>query len=619
MGALFGVVGLPPAASQPVIARMQAAASFRGDERTDHLGDGFAFAAALWPGERGPCLVSNESGSVVAACEGELYNAQDLATTLGLPAPAAEGFAVVPALFERHGKDFPRLMNGAFTIALFDVANRTLYLVRDHAGSHSLFYATSGANVSCATTTRALFAAGLVKPDISAEALDGYFACFAVSPPDTVFRGVMAVRPGHTAVIRDGAASEYAYWPFDACTEDRARSESDFADELRSVFVDAVKIRALHPGRYGALISGGVDTSAIAMVLLQNVPPGVLPGFSIVFDEQAYSDAALQEHVYRLPGMERHQSLLTPEAFREGLIAGAEHLDSPVNDVAYVGMYKAMELVKRTGLDAAFEGEGSDEIFCTGHSHGERSVQRLLAVPQWLRRATFGAVFRGMPWGPSFFDKARRFGCRLGMPTHERLSTWAPVMHNPMRTLLHPGTTVSHYPYPQTRYYLSTASVRDPINRYNYLLSRLFLADDLLYKNERMAAAHGVMNRTPFVDYRLMELGFKVPARFKIQKPTATQDMTKLIFKKAMKGIVPDPILERKKSRGFSQPTSVWYRGALKNFVGDLLLDPTSKTGSHLDRGEIRRIFDLHASGTANLDYHLNSLIVLELWMRANA
>jgi asparagine synthase (glutamine-hydrolysing) len=94
--------------------------------------------------------------------------------------------------------------------------------------------------------------------------------------------------------------------------------------------------------------------------------------------------------------------------------------------------------------------------------------------------------------------------------------------------------------------------------------------------------------------------------------------MTKLIFKKAMNGIVPDEILYRKKTRGFSQPTSVWYRGPLRDFVADLLLSPSSAIGGHLDSKMIRRIFNDHVTGKSNLDYHLNSLIILELWMRSN-
>jgi asparagine synthase (glutamine-hydrolysing) len=617
MSAVFGVVGLPSAASETLITQMHVSARFRGEDLSSHCAEGFAMSASHHSTEAGPFLFANKARTVFAVCEGELYNTRDLARTLGAPS-STEGFEIVPELFERKGTDFPREMNGVFGIAVFDTVNRALYLVRDHAGSHSIFYATAGAQVCFSTTIPALFATGLVKPELSGDALDSYLACLAISPPETIFKGVSSVRPGHMVVIRDGMTSEHSYWPFDAVTEDRTRSESDLADEIRALFIDAVKIRASCPGSYGALISGGVDTGAIAAVLAREGSQRELHGFSISFDEQAYNDADLQQQMYQQYAIHRHQLLLKPGDFEDALVKGAAYLDSPVNDVAYVGMYKAMELVKKAGLAAAFEGEGSDEIFTTGHSRIELSFQKYMTIPDWVRRSTFGVVFRNMPVGDSFLRKAWRFGCRLGMAEHERLSTWVPIMHNCLRRRLHPSTTYIRYPYSHTRHYLSSAGVEDPINRYNYLLTRLFLADDLLYKNERMAAAHGITNRTPFVDYRIVELGFRVPARFKLQNPTATHDMTKLIFKKAMQGIVPDPVLLRFKRRGFSQPTSLWYRKELKDFIVDLLMSPGSMVAGCLDRRQIEQICNVQLSGASNLDYHLNSLVILELWMRSH-
>lgn len=616
MGAIHGIIGFPSAASTQSFRDMRNALGFRGQESAEHISDGIALGIVRHSRETQPCLVANDDGTVIAVCEGELYNAADLAKKLDMPRQAT-GFDVVPRLFEKKGKDFAREMNGVFGVALFDFKDRTLYLVRDHSGSHSLFYSPFTDGIQFATTARALFASGLAKREISQSALDGYLACLAVSPPETMFRNVFALRPGHAVIIKGREINEYAYWPFHHCTENRSRSEDDFANEIRDIFIDAVKIRASHPGKFGALVSGGVDTSAIAAVLGGESDKG-FDGFSIVFEESAYSDEELQQHIYRDQKIRKRQVMFTPDAFREALLAGAAQLDSPVNDVAYAGMYAAMQAVAGAGLDAVFEGEGSDEIFCTGHSHGEFSIQTFLAVPELIRRATLGAVFRNMPTGGSLADKVRRFGCRLGMPEHERLSTWVPAMDDTLRCALNKGTEYTRYPYPQTQFYLAGAAVRDPINRYNYLLSRLFLADDLLFKNERMAAAHGVSNRTPFVDYRLMELAFTVPANFKIQKPTATSDMTKMIFKRAMKGIIPDEILNRKKTRGFSQPTSVWYRGTLRDFTADLLLAPSNAISGYLDSGMVRRIFDDHVTGKADLDYHLSSLLILELWMRSN-
>jgi asparagine synthase (glutamine-hydrolysing) len=132
-----------------------------------------------------------------------------------------------------------------------------------------------------------------------------------------------------------------------------------------------------------------------------------------------------------------------------------------------------------------------------------------------------------------------------------------------------------------------------------------------------MASAHGITNRTPFIDYRLVELGYKIPQKVKIKAPTKTDDGTKLVYKKAIKGLIPDEILNRKKKRGFSQPSSVWYRKELKDFVHDMLFSQDSLCLDYLNKDYMHKLYVEHISGKANFDYLLNSLLIFELWLRA--
>ena len=146
----------------------------------------------------------------------------------------------------------------------------------------------------------------------------------------------------------------------------------------------------------------------------------------------------------------------------------------------------------------------------------------------------------------------------------------------------------------------------------------MFLPNDLLYKNERMASCNGLTNRTPFIDYRLVELAFKVPAKLKIKAPDRNSDGTKLVFKQAVKGLVPDEIINRKKKRGFSQPTAVWYRNELREFVADLLFSSNSRYRQFLNYNYIKKLFEEHVEGKADHDYYLNAILIFELWLQQN-
>jgi asparagine synthase (glutamine-hydrolysing) len=202
----------------------------------------------------------------------------------------------------------------------------------------------------------------------------------------------------------------------------------------------------------------------------------------------------------------------------------------------------------------------------------------------------------------------------------ERRCTWIPAMYDNIREKLFikgfvpPGSS----PYETAAKYYKESQLRDPINIYQYGLFKMFNTDDLLYKNERMASANNINLRTPFSDYRLVELSFKIPAKYKIQKPDKNNDNTKMIYKKAIKGYIPDEILYRKKTRGFSQPTSVWYRNELRYRVREIILGSDARIKSYLNTSFVEKIYNEHVSGMEDHGYPLNGILILELWLRNN-
>lgn len=623
MGGICGQIlkGLDEKKAPRLFESMAEAMSFRG-ARQGFYSSGSAFLGKLGHDyEMAPAKVlENKKLGVVVVFEGEIYNADDLYSSLKNP-PAKDGklnaFELIPFLYRERGRDFPLDINGVFTMAVWDISSQELLLVRDHLGSHSLFYCHQHQSISFCSTIKGLFSLDHIHPEIEDNSLDRYFASLAVTPPDTMFRGVSAVRPGHLVVFHDGQQEEYAYWPLGQCTEEYGRSREEYAAQVRELFEDAVAIRAHGPGRFASLVSGGVDTSAVVAALFGRANISSLPGFSISFAEKDYSDAPLQQIMYDQYNIDPHQIILDSDDFVDGLVKGSQFLDSPVNDVAYAGMYKALQATAQHGCEVVFEGEGSDEIFCTGHSRGEMDIQKYLTLPKFVRQLLFGLFLKKFSEGATLSDKVVRKLARLAMSDLERRSTWVPVFSQKTRQRLLGRRVVPLAEILQTaREYYDNTQLHDPINIYQYGLTRLFLADDLLYKNERMAAAVGVMNRTPFIDYRLVEAAFKIPAKYKIRAPQGEDDGTKLIFKEAARGLVPDPILDRKKSRGFSQPTAIWYHGKLKDFVISSLLSSDAKIISYLDAKEVRRICLDFMEGRVSNDYFVNSLLILELWMQ---
>jgi len=142
--------------------------------------------------------------------------------------------------------------------------------------------------------------------------------------------------------------------------------------------------------------------------------------------------------------------------------------------------------------------------------------------------------------------------------------------------------------------YLRETRLKDSLNVYQYAACKTYLCNDLIYKNERMAAANGIVNRTPFIDYRLAELAFKIPAKFKLPGFTSKNVEKKYIYRQALSGLIPDEILQHRKSRGFSQPTPVWLKNELKEFVVETLTGKKARERGILDMTYVSGILDQH-------------------------
>jgi asparagine synthase (glutamine-hydrolysing) len=612
MSYLAGIIGsFDHARTELIVERMSKSMAFRGGNagRTmSRQGSSFGLAIAGSYGQQDAAARS------ILAMEGEIYALQGQDS----PAPR-DALSALSRQYLQAGCDFPRAVNGAYTAALWDDDTQALHLVRDHAGCRSIYYAPIEGGIVFASTAAAILASGLVDAAIDPTSVDCYFGVKALSPPRTMFRRIFAVRPGHVLVWKDGQARQHDYWRLHELPEAARAGADELRDELRATIEEAVRIRHRAGGNYCVLVSGGIDTSTVAALLSRSPgAPRPLRGLSIAFEETAYSDSSLQDIIVGTLGVEQHDRILKPADFAATLVQAAGFLDSPVNDAALVGMHAVLGMAREDGYDVVFEGEGPDELFPAGNTQGERGIADLLRLPQALRRATFGLLADSLPIGDSLADRIRRMCARLALPDDERRLTWRPLFHTSVRReLLTADFRTGVDPYAAGKEYLGRAALDDPLNLYQYGLIKTFLPDDLLYKNERMASAQRVMNRAPLVDYRLVELALRIPSRYQIAPPTPTTDGIKLLYKAALRGLVPDAILDRKKERGFSHPTKVWLAGPLKEFLHEHILGARATARGIFNRAFLQRLFDEHASGYADHDAHLTSVLIFNLWMDA--
>ncbi len=628
MGAICGLITNQPKESiRQMIDNMVEAMTFRGPDHTgsyveETIGLGSAVHRTIGDITQ---PVENETGEVIAVCDGEIYNYKETTSWLlekGHELPKASDTEVIPHLYEELGDDFAAGLNGIFTIALYDARRRRLLLIRDHLGSRSAFYTAIDSTFLFATTIKAMLATGMPDRKLSARALDLYFAGTCPTPPYTMFEDIKSIRPGYAVIWENGTLREHEYWTLNNLTEDYTTSEADFQDQIRELSIDAVKIRAMGDMPFGSVLSGGVDSSFVSSVLAGDKSDNKLQTFSVGFEEESFDDSPLQKIMLREHNLANNKVLFTEKMTTDLLINVIENSDYPISNASAMGTYLCMKNVKALGLERVFEGEAADELFCGGGGVvGEKLVEQLTMLPEWFRKMTFGLLS-----GSLQIDKIgkmaalRRLCHRICMPPIERMLTWLPVFERETRRELLSGDWNRYVgkqdEFESGRFYMERSGFKDELNLYQYGACKTYLPNDLLFKNERMAAAHGVVNRTPFIDYRLVELAFKIPGKYKLTGYTVQSAEKKLIYRKAIQGLIPDEVLWRKKTRGFNQPITIWMREGLKDFVLDVILGKRTVERGIINPSFMKRIVEEHMSGRADRDRFLWGVLTLELWMR---
>ncbi len=561
-------------------------------------------------------LVQHPGLPITAACMGRLFVNESAKSNCEFP-----DFSIALMLYEQFGIAFPARLIGEYAMIIWDGRHQQLHLVRDHLGTRSLFYVSTTQWQIAANSIKGLFGTGLINKHLAHDAPSHYFANKALSAPRTMFDDINAVRPAHVVSLDAVTAPcSMDYWKLHDINVQPYRKADSFREELKNLIDDAVRIRCPTQASLGAIISGGVDSSTVVTTLLSKGLVQAIDGFSIGFAETSYSDEELQDQlVNALPkyAIKHHRVILSAQEFQHCLEAAVSYLDNPVNDVALVGMYRVFQEGVKHGIEIMFEGEGPDEIFPAGNTHGEREILQLM---RWLPKALrplLRSLFHSLPVGDTLKDKIWRYATRAVMDEHERMMTWRTYFHHvERRRLLLPDWHSTMDPYAVGKDYLQICRNTDPLNRYQYGLIKTFLVDDLLFKNEKMALAAGVSNSTPLIDKRIVECALRIPSTIQIAPPNKCSDGIKLLYKQAISDRVPPAIVQRKKARGFSQPTAVWFRNELREFMTDTCLNGHAVKMGIIDRDYVKQLVDSHVNKRGNYDYPLNSILVFSLWLK---
>jgi asparagine synthase (glutamine-hydrolysing) len=615
--------------SEALVRRMCAAMRHRGPDD-----EGLFVQGAVGLGMRrlsiidlsgGRQPISNEDGSAVIVFNGEIYNYHDLRAGLlrrGHTLRSSGDTETVVHLYEERGPDCVTPLRGMFAFAIWDAAAETLLLARDRFGIKPLYVITAPWGIAFASELKALHAAGLTTRELDWEALDTFFQLGYIPAPASPFVDVRKLEPGHTIVWRRNggvASSSRRYWQFPI--HERPSPPNPEA-QVRMWLDQSVAAHLVSDVPVATFLSGGLDSSAVtaSMALAGSTPHAFTARYTGSGASQA-DETELARSLATRYGAELTLIEIRPQIndIFEPIVRA---LDEPHADDSAIPTWLLSQAVG-SRFKVALTGIGGDELFAGYRRHfGLLATERYAKLPAGVRRIA-GALSRFLPEprdGSLGVDRLKRFlRTGNGAVPDRFLSLMSRLSSDERLALYTPGLRQ------QARITGSAASdrFRDVFNEQGkvsglaaglFLDYSTFLPDDILALSDRLAMAHSLEVRVPFVDHVLVESVFPLPQRVKI----GTWWQNKRLLRRALRPRLPAAHFKAPK-RGFVGPTAAWLRHELRDMLTDELSPQRQRRLGYFEPSVVGNLLQDHLTGRQNQERILLALLCFSTWHRLYA
>ncbi len=623
---MCGIVGFvyanDRAADRSIVESMNRAIAHRGPDE-----DGFYVEKNVALGMRrlsiidlasGQQPIYNEDRTKVIVFNGEIYNYQEVRESLiklGHKFYTRSDTEVVIHLYQEYGPEGLQYLRGMYAFAIWDEAERLLFLARDRVGKKPILYSHQpNGDLIFGSEFQAVLKHPAVAREVDNEAIDHYLSFLCVPAPMTAFRSIRKLEPGHWLKWKDGKIETRRYWQPDF-SKKITISEEEAIEETTRILRESTRLRMISEVPLGAFLSGGVDSSTIVALMAQESSQPVKT-FSIGFEEQDFSELKYAKRVAEHVGAEYHEFIVRPNAL-EIIPTLVDHYGEPYADSSAIPTYYVSKETRKH-VTVALNGDGGDESFAGYERYAAmRIAEKYARVPSPLRKAFIEAPIGVLPTSElrrSRIRDAKRFLKAANLPRNERYLRWMSTFNRDAKNELY------------TNDFRGSLDAVDPIGILDHWFTRAdgigtvdstmltdqmtYLPNDLLVKVDIASMANSLEARSPFLDHKLIEFAASLPEKLKMRGFE-----TKSLLKKVAARLVPREVVYRRKM-GFGVPVGKWFRGEMKDFVKDILLSETSRRRGIVRPEILERYVVEHTTGLRDHSFQIWTLLMLELWFQ---
>lgn len=592
---MCGIAGIcnPGRSPEDLITRMVGALNHRGpDESGIYIDDSMAMGHArlsIIGLSDGIQPIGNEDGSLWIVYNGEVFNFPELRSLLlkkGHVFKTTTDTEVLLHLYEEYGRDCLSLVNGQFAFAIWDADKKELFMARDRVGIRPLFYCHAEGRLLFASEIKALFSDPLVKRELDLRALSQIFSFWTTVAGRTAFKGINELRPGHYLVYKEGRIVEdKAFWslPYYNAEERWHGTFQEASEELHGLLQDAVRVRLRADVPVGAYLSGGLDSSIITSLISKKFNNN-LQTFSVGFEDSPFDESSFQTEMVKYLGTHHCQTQVKNAQIRDNLPQVIWHCEKPILRTAPVPLFMLSKIVRDNNYKVVLTGEGADEIFGGYNIFKEAKVRNFWArqpaskFRPLLLEKLYPYIFKNPSRGRMFLQQFYNVAAGdLNDPFFSHRIRWKNTGKN-SRFFSDDFLNVTRDYRPEQELLESLPhgfDGRDLLAKAQYLEISIFLSNYLLSsQGDRVAMAHSLELRVPFLDYRVVDFAMKLPPQWKIKGLDE-----KYILKKTFANHLPPRITYRRK-QPYRAPISDVFFNRIPGYADYMLSDQyLKKTG----------------------------------------
>ena len=593
-----------------------------------NVGIGHRRLSIIGLGPTGKQPMISHDGSCVLSFNGEIYNYLEYKKILeekGYAFRSQTDSEVLLNMYLEYGLDFLNMLNGMFSLAIWDRNKKKLILARDHAGIKPLYYYRNKSQFFFASEIKALFKIPGLERSINKRKVYNYLTNFWVSGNETLFDGIYKLEPGNVLIWNDRGTKVYKwfnlqYYPSNDYKED------EWVEKVKTTMKQAVSDQLVSDVPLGAFLSGGLDSSFIVGLMRTILPHADrFNCYTIKYGAEECQKEGFESDLPYARLISKYNNLHLKEIehnFNSSkyLPEAIYYMDEPDADPACILTFLIAKAAAADGVKVLLSGAGGDEVFMGYRSHKALSIYKKLESFPFFYKNLFNIVI-------SFINRAcfkdsspihRRLEKFLdgficdGLSQHHRLIQRTSDIQR--SNLLQPEILKDSLFFGEIDESIKKAYNHfqgvGELHRHSFILTNSYLADHNFLYTDKMSMAASVETRVPFVDVNLMKLVAQIPEHLFVNGKEV-----KPFLSKVSRNIVPEKIHKRSKT-GFGVPMKEWINNGLRDIINETLSESCINKRGLFMPNAVRNLVNDNRSGKKDNSYLLYALLTLELWQQ---